>query len=111
LSDHQKNDNHADAPLADAVDPARRSLLKRGIRAAFVLPVVTTFSAKQALAAGSNLSCYPEAHACPGLEACCDGLVCTGGQCTVGTACGDPGALCDVNADCCSNDCDFGTCN
>ncbi|MGB0716795.1 MAG: hypothetical protein ACPGXK_13010, partial [Phycisphaerae bacterium] len=89
----------------------RRTVLWTGIRLAFVVPAIATFPARQARAAGSNLSCYPDGHACPGQEACCDGLVCSGGTCSAGASCSGSGSLCSVNADCCSNSCSFGTCD
>lgn len=61
----------------------RRELVRRGVKLAFIAPVVTTFFAQEAYAAGSNHSCYPTGHACGGgeKEDCCSGAcvlnVCT----------------------------------
>lgn len=59
----------------------RRDIVRHGMKLVFVAPVLSTFFAKDALAAGSNHSCYPVGHACGGatLEPCCNGLVCNGG--------------------------------
>ena len=58
----------------------RRDIIREGLKVAFVAPVVTTFFARDALAAGSNHSCYPALHECDkngiGAEPCCDGLSC-----------------------------------
>lgn len=58
----------------------RRDILREGLKVAFVAPVVTTFFARDALAAGSNHSCYPALHECEqngsSAEPCCDGLTC-----------------------------------
>lgn len=51
----------------------RRDLLRRGVKLAFVAPMVLTFSARDAMAAGSNHSCYPAGQPCPGEEECCNG--------------------------------------
>ena len=88
--------------------PNRRGVLRQGARLAFVAPLVLTFSAQQAMAAGSNQSCYPAGHACPGNEPCCDDMTCNAGVC--GDACGGTAELCMVDSDCCSGDCDLGTC-
>ena len=53
-------------------DATRRHLLRKGVKLAFVSPIVTSFLASQARAAGSNLSCYPTGQAC-GDEECCNG--------------------------------------
>ena len=62
----------------------RRELMRRGVKLAFIAPVVTTFFAQEAYAAGSNHSCYPTGHACDvggEKEECCSG-VCVGNLCT-----------------------------
>ena len=62
----------------------RRDIVRAGIKMAFVAPVVSTFLAKDAMAAASVLSCYPVGHACDGAtwENCCNGLACVGNVCT-----------------------------
>lgn len=65
--------------LAPSPGVTRRDLVRQGIKIAFVAPVVTTFFARDAVAAGSNHSCYPQGHACStggNAEPCCDGLSC-----------------------------------
>lgn len=58
--------------------PSRREVVGRGVKLAFVAPVLSTFFASQAYAA--NYSCYPVGHACEppgqGAEDCCQGLSC-----------------------------------
>jgi hypothetical protein len=64
----------------------RRDVIRCGARAAWITPVVLTFTARDAVAAGSNHSCYPEGHTCieggtiedGNAEPCCPGLNCTG---------------------------------
>lgn len=51
----------------------RRDVVQQGIKLAFVPPVLSTFFAEEARAAGSNQSCYPAGHVCPGAEPCCNG--------------------------------------
>lgn len=63
----------------------RRKMVRAGIKLAFVAPVVSTFLAKDAMAAASILSCYPTGHACDTgstEEFCCNGLACVGNVCT-----------------------------
>ncbi len=60
-------------------NPARRLVIREGLKLAFVAPVISTFYAREAYAA--SYSCYPEGHACepPGQdppENCCPGLNC-----------------------------------
>ena len=57
---------------------SRRKVVREGLKLVFVAPMLTTFFARDALAAGSNHSCYPAGHACGGatLEECCPGLTC-----------------------------------
>lgn len=68
-----------DAQPTSALDPrqpsghTRRDVVRQGVKLAFVAPVITTFFARDAMAAGSNHSCYPTGHACPGAEPCCNG--------------------------------------
>ncbi len=52
---------------------SRRELVRGGIRLVFIAPVLSTFFAHDAHAAGSRHSCYPTGHACPGAEPCCNG--------------------------------------
>ena len=61
---------------------SRRDVVRRGMKLAFMAPVVSTFFAADAQAAGSNHSCYPTGQACNGTSAefCCDGA-CSGGFC------------------------------
>ncbi len=47
----------------------RRDVVRRGVKLAFVAPVLSTFFAKDAYAA--TYSCYPAGHDCPGNESCC----------------------------------------
>jgi len=58
--------------------PTRRDIVRRGVKLAFVAPVLSTFFAADAYAA--NYSCYPVGHACEppgqGAEDCCPGLSC-----------------------------------
>ncbi|HNQ24676.1 MAG TPA: hypothetical protein PKK06_16460 [Phycisphaerae bacterium] len=64
--------------------PTRRDVMRGGLKLAFVAPVVTTFFAHQAYAAGSNHSCYAVGHDCdlPGQkESCCPTLVCLTNKC------------------------------
>ncbi|MCH8251347.1 MAG: hypothetical protein IID36_02725 [Planctomycetes bacterium] len=69
---------------ANAARPSRRDIVRRGAKLAFIAPLLTTFLAEDAYAAGSNHSCYASGHAC-GLggeqEACCAGLSCTANTC------------------------------
>ncbi|UCC32427.1 MAG: hypothetical protein JSU86_09125 [Phycisphaerales bacterium] len=112
------NDGHSeradpDASLADETasyrhTPGRREVLSHGAKLAFVVPVVMTFCAKDAVAAGSNYSCYPAGHACPGAEPCCDNLACRDGVCA--DPCVEAGGLCFGDSDCCSGDCQLGIC-
>ncbi len=74
---HSTSDATSSRPRAEGV--TRRDIIREGLKVAFVAPVVTTFFARDAVAAGSNHSCYPEGHACSTLgnaEPCCDGLTC-----------------------------------
>jgi len=59
---------------------SRREIVRRGLKLAFVAPVISTFFAKDAYAA--QYSCYPVGHACGGAgqEPCC-GTACSGGVC------------------------------
>ena len=103
----------ANEALTEDVTPSgsslsRRDVIRRGSKLAFVVPVLMTFSAKDALAAGSNHSCYPAGHACPGAEPCCNGLACNNGVC--GDPCVETGGLCYGDSDCCSGDCRLGVC-
>lgn len=60
--------------------PTRRAVIQRGVKLAFVAPLLSTFFAKNAYAA--SYSCYPAGHACglPGQEPCC-GTPCTANVC------------------------------
>ena len=53
--------------------PGRREVVRQGIKLAFVAPVLSTFFAKDAIAAGSGASCYPNGQDCGSDEACCSG--------------------------------------
>ncbi len=58
---------------------SRRDVVRRGVRLAFVAPVVSTFFASRAYA--TNYSCYPLTHTCDfeseqKRQACCGTLVC-----------------------------------
>jgi len=103
------NETHVEDRTHTPSLPDRREILRQGRKLAFVVPVVMTFSAKDAFAAGSNHSCYAMGHACPGTEPCCDDMVCSGGQCTNET-CVEAGGLCFADSDCCSGDCQLGAC-
>ncbi len=59
---------------------SRRELMRKGAKLVFVAPVLSTFFAHDAFAAGSRHSCYPAGHPC-GVghnEECCPGLTCEG---------------------------------
>ncbi len=60
----------------------RRDVVRQGVKLAFVAPVLTTFFARDAQAAGSNHSCYPAGHVCrddgSDPENCCPTLTCSG---------------------------------
>lgn len=59
--------------------PTRRDVVRRGVKLAFLAPVISTFFAHEAYAA--NYSCYPQGHACHNtgdFEPCCGTLVCNG---------------------------------
>jgi hypothetical protein len=59
------------------VDPARRDVIKAAAKLPFIAPLITTFTAADALAAGSNHSCYELGHRCnQANEPCCPGLTC-----------------------------------
>lgn len=66
--------------------PTRRTVIRGGAKAMWITPLILTFTAQDAVAAGSNHSCYPEGHLCIGdgtigdgnAEPCCPGLDCTG---------------------------------
>lgn len=64
---------------------SRREVLRLGVKLAYVAPAVVTLSAKDAFAAASNPS------------GICSNLLVTG-------------ASCNTDDECCSNDCDLGTC-
>ena len=51
----------------------RRELVRCSVKLAFVVPILSTFFAKDAYAA--SYSCYPAGHACdaPRNEPCCSG--------------------------------------
>ena len=60
---------------------SRRDVVRQGVKLAFVAPVLSTFFARDAVAAGSNHSCYPIGQACGAHEEdCCSGN-CDGGFC------------------------------
>ena len=60
--------------------PTRRSVVRAGVKLAFVAPVVSTFFASQAYAV--NYSCYPAGHLCDSggsnAEPCCNGACLVG---------------------------------
>jgi hypothetical protein len=59
---------------------SRREAMRKGAKLVFVAPVLSTFFAHDAFAAGSRHSCYPAGHPC-GVghnEECCPGLTCEG---------------------------------
>lgn len=66
-------------PGADNTFQNRRSLVRQGVKLAFVAPIISTFFARDVYAA--NYSCYATGHACDGArqEACCSA------SCNVGT--------------------------
>jgi hypothetical protein len=73
------------AASGGAPSHSRRAVVRTGAKLAFMAPVLTTFFASDARAAGSNHSCYPASHLCDGThtgEECCPGLTCLG---TVGS--------------------------
>lgn len=68
-------------PRRDPVLHTRRDVVRRGVKLAFVAPVVSTLFANQAYAA--NYSCYPLGHACDAAseakrQQCCGPLTCDG---------------------------------
>ena len=72
---------HVDKPRAELASGAglhsRRAVVRRGVRLAFMAPVISTFYASQAYA--TNYSCYVAGHKCnpaPDWEPCCNGLSC-----------------------------------
>jgi hypothetical protein len=73
-------------PTFPAGHRTRRDVIRCGAKAAWITPVVLTFTARDAVAAGSNHSCYPEGHTCieggtvedGNPEPCCAGLNCIG---------------------------------
>jgi hypothetical protein len=84
-SDRREDRGLADGSGKDAAPSlSRRRLLCWGKRAAFVVPVVWTLTASQALAAGSNPSATP--------------------------SCLGTGELCSTDSDCCSGKCKKGVC-
>lgn len=58
-------------PKADNTFQSRRSLVRHGVKLAFVAPIISTFFARDVYAA--NYSCYATGHACDGVrqEDCC----------------------------------------
>ncbi|MGB2984330.1 MAG: hypothetical protein WBE26_00490 [Phycisphaerae bacterium] len=83
-SEHATGHGPDDPPSADALSGpthhTRREVVRRGVKLAFVAPVLSTFFAKDAYA--FNYSCYPPGHACgvTKWEDCCTGE-CTAGVC------------------------------
>ncbi len=71
----ERNEDFAEAPM----NPGRREVVRKGLKIAFVAPLISTFFAQDAQA--YSLSCYPNGHACPGAEPCCNGLTCTANIC------------------------------
>ncbi|MBI4718593.1 MAG: hypothetical protein HY763_12360 [Planctomycetes bacterium] len=69
--------------VGNAGTRTRREVVRQGVKLVFVAPVVSSFFARDAVAAGSNHSCYPAGNVCGGatLEPCCDGLTCIAGRC------------------------------
>ena len=57
----------------------RREVVRAGVKLVFVAPVLSTFFASDALAAGSGGSCYPNGQACGTNDACCSGNCDIGG--------------------------------
>ncbi|MCO6439417.1 MAG: hypothetical protein J5J06_20195 [Phycisphaerae bacterium] len=69
---------------------ARREIVATGVKLAFVTPLITTFLARDAQAAGSNHSCYPAGTECGGgtAEPCCPGTTCNpDGTSSTGSRC------------------------
>lgn len=87
-------------------ETTRRNVLERGVKLAWIAPMVSTFYASEAYAA--NYSCYAEGHACEGAEPCCEGLSCNDGVCS--EFCVEEGGLCFTDSDCCSSKCRSGSC-
>ena len=60
--------------------PARRDVVKAAAKLPFTPPLIVTFTAADARAAGSNHSCYELGHECnmagEQMEPCCPGLTC-----------------------------------
>jgi hypothetical protein len=78
----RRNDDGATSETAGPSDrgATRREVVRRGVRLAFVAPVISTFFARDAYAA--SYSCYPQGHVCRNdasdPEPCCDTLTCNG---------------------------------
>ena len=63
------------APERSRQAPSRRDVVGRGVKLAFVAPLLSTFFAADAYAA--NYSCYLNGHVCTpilGAEPCCSGM-------------------------------------
>lgn len=81
--EHETGDRAAPSPdaVTDTSLPTRRSVVRQGVKLAFVAPVISTFLTDDALA--YNQSCYPLGHACDAAseakrQACCGPLTCDG---------------------------------
>lgn len=79
----QTHDNNPPAPSTEPSGPpldnhSRRDVVRQGVKLAFVAPILSTFFARDAYAAG--YSCYPAGQSCDGnsKEPCC------GGACNLG---------------------------
>ena len=81
---HAEHDHGMPAPVGDD-DPtmhSRRTIVRNGVKLAFVAPVLSTFFASEAYAA--NYSCYPLAHVCDQVsetkrQQCCGTMTCQDG--------------------------------
>lgn len=74
---------HAPSGKSDGIEPsawreARREIVTTGVKLVFVAPLISSFLARDAHAAGSNHSCYPAGMECGGgtAEPCCPGSLC-----------------------------------
>ncbi len=86
-ADNAAEPNCADnSPTTGSEMPTRRDVLRQGRKLAYVVPVVMTLSAQEALAAPSNPSATP-------------------------SSCVDSGEACFSDSDCCSGECNVGFCS
>ncbi len=76
MTKHQRDEVQANRQTGSAgmnQPCSRRAVIKAGVKLAFTAPLLSTFFARDALAAGSVTSCYPDGQACGSNAACCSG--------------------------------------